>query len=128
MQQPATGIGFAAAMRLAAALAAGCALPSAAAAGEARAVLSVTAEVLPACSVAQRPAQRHAADVACSAGARVSTMTTAYGDEQPLREAAAILGTPVLRGGQVRLTAPVAPAAATAAAVENGARYLTVTY
>ncbi len=104
------------------------ALPSPAAAADARAVLTVTATVLPACAVAQRPGARHNADIACSTGARLGTMTSASNDEQPLREAAALLGRPLRSDGSVRLTAPVAPASATAGTVEGGTRYLTVTY
>ena len=100
-----------------------------AAAEQVRATLSVTATVVPVCTVRQRSGSGHA--VACSPGASVATMTARRHDEQPLDEAAAILGAPVLRRGDVVFTAPVrVPAADASEEKEDGLqqRYLTVTY
>lgn len=99
----------------------------AAAAGQARAVLSVTATVVPACSIERGPTA--SPDIACSSGATVTTKTSARHDEQPLDEAAAILGAPVLRSGDVIFTAPVRAASALApGAGANQPQYLTITY
>lgn len=106
----------------------------AAAAEQARAVLSVTATVLPACTVALEQRQQLRADIACSTGASVSTMTAARHDERPLGEAEALLGAPVRRAGTVVFTAQAAAPPASGASAESGesaapgARYLTVTY
>jgi hypothetical protein len=110
-------------------------VPAAAAAAEqARAVMSVTAIVAPACSVATQPSAGPQPAIACSTGAAVSTMTAGRRDEQPLVEAEALLGAPHRRGRAVVFTAsPVLPSAAAAdeAGAElpgHGARYLTITY
>lgn len=100
-----------------------------AAAGQARASLSVTATVVPACAIRQHSGAGHA--VACSTGARVTTMTARRHDEQPLHEASAILGGPVRRGGDVVFTAPLRLPPADADEVKAGEaqqRYLTLTY
>lgn len=103
-----------------------------AAAGQARAVMTVSATVAPVCSVALQPSARDRAEIACSSGAEVSTMTAGRHDEQPLQEAEALLGAPVRRGGAVVFTAPPASdapgAATTADPAEPTARYLTITY
>lgn len=101
-----------------------------AAAEQARAVLSVSAVVTPACAVDRGRAARSSVAVACSSGASVSTMTATRHDEQPLDEAAEILGAPMRRDGGVVFTAPVRAAAQTnaAKAADGGTRYLTVTY
>jgi len=93
-------------------------------AGQARAVMSVTAIVSPACSVALR----ESAAMACSTGASVSTITTARPDEQPLAQAEALLGRPVRRGRAIAFTTRVAPAQPPKAGVQPGLRYLTITY
>jgi hypothetical protein len=98
-----------------------------AAAEQARAILSVTAIVAPACAIRRAPAREPGAAIACSTGATVSTMTASRHDEQPLDEAAAILGQPVRRGRGVAFTAPARSAAATARG-GGGTRYLTLTY
>ena len=101
----------------------------AAAAGEARATMSVSARVLPGCRVAQEPAAGPRADIACSSGTSFSTMTATREAEQPLDQAAAILGRPVRDGGAIRFTSAVQPAAAAGeGAGASGTRYLTVTY
>jgi hypothetical protein len=103
--------------------------PAPAAAEQVRATLSVTATVVPACTVRHRSGSGHA--VACSTGASVATMTARRHDEQPLDEAAAILGAPVLRRGDVVFTAPVRVPAADASEEKAGdlrQPYLTVTY
>ncbi|MEA3018248.1 MAG: hypothetical protein QOI38_2970 [Sphingomonadales bacterium] len=98
-----------------------------AAAEAARATLSVTATVVPACAVRNQSDTGHA--VACSSGARVATMTARRHDEQPLDEAAAILGAPVRRSGDVVFTGPLrAPAPEGDPAAETQPRYLTITY
>jgi len=114
--------------RLAAGALAALLVAAPAAAEQARAVLSVTAVVAPACAVAHEGGSRHT--VACSTGASVSTMTARRHDEQPLDEAAAILGAPVRRGGDVVFTASVRTPAADAAATSGtgDARYLTITH
>jgi hypothetical protein len=120
---------IAAAARLAgAALVLLAALPSTATAGEARAVLTVTATVVPACSVEHREAARHRADVSCSTGATVTTRTAGRHDERPLDEAAAILGTPLRRSGGVVFTGPVRSASASPAGEPGRPQYLTITY
>ena len=98
-----------------------------AAAEQARAILSVTAIVAPACVIERAPAGSAGAAIACSTGASVSTMTATHPDEKPLVEAAAILGEPVRRDGDVVFTAPVRAAIASADG-EGGTRYLTLTY
>jgi hypothetical protein len=98
-----------------------------AAAGQARAVMSVTAVVSPACSIELRPSQRQRADIACSTGAAVSTMTAEGHGERPLADAEARLGSPVRRGGAIAFTAPIAPEPAETIA-DTGLRYLTITY
>jgi hypothetical protein len=99
-----------------------------AAAEQARATLSVTATVVPACAIRTHPSTGHA--VACSSGASVATMTARRHDEQPLDEAAAILGAPVRRSGDVIFTASPRPPAAEADEKAGDAqqRYLTITY
>lgn len=97
----------------------------------ARATLSVTATVVPACAIRNQSGAGHA--VACSSGARVATMTARRHDEQPLDEAAAALGAPVRRGGGVVFTAPLrlpADEAGTDGEKAGGPqrRYLTITY
>lgn len=101
-----------------------------ASAEQARTSLSVTATVVPACAIRQHSGAGHA--VACSTGARVTTMTARRHDEQPLHEASAILGSPVRRGGDVVFTAPLRLPAGDAAEAKLGdtqqQRYLTLTY
>jgi hypothetical protein len=100
-----------------------------AAAEEARTTLSVTATVVPACSIRQRSGAQHL--VACSNGARIATMTARHHDEQPLEDAAAILGTPVRRRGSVIFTRPVriqSPHSAERKSADSQPRYLTITY
>lgn len=102
-----------------------------AAAEQARAVMSVTAIVAPACSVALDPTGRPQPAIACSTGASVSTMTARRHNAQPLVEAEALLGTPVRRGGAVVFTAsaaPRAPAEAGSHGAGGSTRYLTITY
>jgi hypothetical protein len=99
-----------------------------AAAEQARAVLAVTATVVPTCSIEHRPAARYSADIACSTGATVTTKTAARHDAQPLDEAASLLGAPVRRSGGVVFTAPVRAASAAAAAEAGQPQYLTITY
>ncbi|MEA3042120.1 MAG: hypothetical protein QOC65_1609 [Sphingomonadales bacterium] len=99
-----------------------------AAAEDVRATLSVTATVVPACAIRNHSERGHA--VSCSTGARVATMTARRHDEQPLDEAAAILGAPVRRSGDVVFTAPPRLPAdeADEKAGEPQQRYLTITY
>ena len=118
---------FATAARLAGAAACLLAAATPAAAGQARAILTVTATVAPACSVERRPAARHGADIACSTGAKVSTRTATRHDERPLDEAATILGSPVRSSGGVAFTAP-ARAASPEPADPGATRYLTISY
>lgn len=101
------------------------AVPTAAAAGEARATLSVSATVVPSCRIDQEDALRHA--VACSSAASFSTTTVTRRDEKPLHEAALILGTPVRGARGIEFAAPVRPAAA-AGNPDATTRYLTITY
>ena len=100
----------------------------AAAAEQPRTSLSVTATVAPACKIDGDAVERPS--IACSTGATHSTMTAARADEQPLHEAAAMLGAPMRRdGGGIVFTAPVRAASTVdTGSVEAGARYLTVTY
>lgn len=100
----------------------------AAANGEARAVLSVTATVVPACSVEREPAGRYGAAIACSTGATVTTRTARGHDERPLDEASAILGAPLRRRGDVVFTAPVRAASPAAAGAPARPQYFTITY
>jgi hypothetical protein len=108
------------------------AAPSQAAAGEARATLSVSAIVAPSCKIDQESAARHA--VACSAGTSFSTATVAHRDEKPLSDAAAILGAPARSARGIEFAAPVRPAVMASAGAGAGAagdaatRYLTITY
>jgi hypothetical protein len=102
--------------------------PSHAAAGEARATLSVSAVVAPSCQIDRESAARHA--VACSAGTSFSTSTVAHRDEKPLSEAALILGAPERGARGIEFAAPVRPAAMASASASDEAatRYLTITY
>ena len=118
---------IAAAARLAGAAACLLAAAAPAAAGQARAILTVTATVAPACSVDRRPAARYGADIACSTGANVSTRTAARHDERPLEEAATILGAPVRSSAGIAFTAP-ARAASSEPADPGATRYLTISY
>lgn|GEM_PF-3546553 len=101
-----------------------------AAAEQARAVMSVTAVVAPACSVAINRSARSQPAIACSTGAAVSTMTAGDHDDQPLAEAEALLGAPVRRGRAIVFTASPAVQLSDEArtADASGTRYLTVTY
>jgi hypothetical protein len=111
------------------ALAAAICAASPAAAGQSRAVLSVSAIVTPSCRVVHQPHAQPAPQVACSTGTGFSTMTSARHGEQPLEQAAALLGAPVRSGEGVRFTAALeagdgdqSPAAAPAT------QYLTISY
>lgn len=99
-----------------------------AAAEQARAVLSVTAVVVPACAVERGATGPHRADIACSTAASVSTMTAARHEERPLAEAEALLGAPVRGRGGIVFSGPVSPASTATADVQPDVRYLTVTY
>lgn len=104
------------------------AAPSAAAASEARATLSVSAIVAPSCQIDRESAARHA--VACSAGTSFSTSTVAHRDEKPLSDAALILGAPARGARGIEFAAPLRPAvvASVDTAGEAATRYLTITY
>jgi hypothetical protein len=97
-----------------------------AAAGQARAVLSVSAVVTPGCQIERGDAARPA--VACSAETRFSTATVARRDEKPLDEAASILGTPARGTRGIEFAAPVRASAAVYAPEASSTRYLTITY
>ncbi len=99
-----------------------------AAAGQSRAVMSVTAVVAPACSVAAHPSLHRRADIACSTGASVSTLTAEHHGDRPLLEAEARLGRPVRRGRAIVFTSSARRAPVLQRIVDNGVRYLTVTY
>lgn len=104
------------------------ALPSKA--GQARAILSVTAVVAPSCRIDRDATSVHRADIACSAGASVSSATVHRAGEQPLAAAAAILGEPGRSRTGIAFAAPVQPASGgePQVAAEAGTRYLTITY
>lgn len=107
------------------------AAPAPAAAREARAVLSVTATVVPSCRIEHRPAARHQAEMACSTGAGAATSTVGGHGERPLAEAAAILGAPARGTRGIEFAAPVQALVAEAeiqGADEGRARYLTISY
>ena len=94
-------------------------------------MLAVSATVVPSCQVERRAATPHSAAIACSTGASVSTRTATRHDEQPLDEAAEILGEPVRREGSIFFTSAVRPASDEPAGDAPGdaaPRYLTVTY
>lgn len=101
---------------------------SPASAGQARAVLSVSATVTPSCQVARLEGEPSPL-VACSSGAAFSTRTSAGHDERPLEQASDILGAPVRSGERVAFTGAVQPADAhDAEGSEPATRYLTVSY
>lgn len=99
-----------------------------AAAGQSRAVMSVTAVVAPACSIAAEPVLRPRAEIACSTGASVSTLTAEHHEDRPLADAETRLGRPVRRGRAVVFTAPSRRAPAARRPVDSRIRYLTITY
>jgi hypothetical protein len=98
-----------------------------AAASEARAVLSVSAIVSPACQVVHRADARPAPQVACSTGAGFSTMTSPRLGDRPIERAAAILGAPVRSADGVLLTGTVQSADARQDEAQ-ASQFLTITY
>ena len=113
-----------AALRLAgAALAAAAAfLPSPAAAEQARAILSVTATVLPTCQVSAGGGETDA-QVQCSSGTSWTSATATRTGTRPLDQAASILGAPMRDSGRVVLSGDAGAAQRT-----GTTSYLTITY
>lgn len=97
-----------------------------AAAGQSRAVLSVSAVVTPSCQIEREGAGRSA--VACSAGTRFSTATIASHEERPLDEAAAILGGPARGTHGVEFAAPIRATVEASSPEDRAVRYHTITY
>jgi hypothetical protein len=102
------------------------ALPTAAAAEQTRATLSVSAVVQPSCRIDGRSAG--AQGVACSSGERIPAATIAYRDEKPLEDAAAMLGAPTRGARGIEFGASARPAAAQSNEDRGTTRYLTLTY
>lgn len=103
--------------------------PTAAAAEQARATLSVSATVQPSCRMDGRSAG--AQGIACSTGERVPAATIGYRGEKPLDDAAAMLGAPTRGARGIEFGGAARPAAGPAAPSNEDrgtTRYLTLTY
>lgn len=112
-----------AASRLAgAALLAAALFPAPAAAEQARAILSVTATVLPTCQVSAGASA--GPEVRCSSGTSWTSATATRTGSRPLDQAASILGAPVRDSGRVVLSGDAGAAQRTTGTTS----YLTITY
>lgn len=105
------------------------AFPTAAAAEQARATMSVSATVQPSCRIDGRSAG--AQGIACSTGEHIPAATIAYRGERPLDDAAAMLGAPTRGARGIEFTGPARSSSDSAAPSNEDrgtTRYLTLTY